>query len=49
MLVALNKGAAAMFVSSTYPLGIKRYSHAKVFFLLWLINMLIDHVGQNII
>ena len=32
MLVSLNKGAAAMFVSPTNPLGIEVYSYAKFAF-----------------
>jgi len=34
MLMSLNKGAAAMFVSPTNPLGIEVYSYAKFAFFL---------------
>ena len=44
MLVSLNKGAAAMFVSPTNPLGIEVYSYAKLAF------VFVDkyaHVSEN--
>ena len=48
VVVSLNKGTAAMLVSPTNPAGIELYSHANTFFpLLWLKNVLIDHLSEN--
>ena len=47
MLVFVNKGTAAMLVSTTNLPGIELYSNANVFFVLVEKNMLIDHASEN--
>ena len=47
MLVSLSIRTAAMLVSQTNPPGIELYFYVKYFLLLWLKNMLTDHVSEN--
>ena len=45
--MSLSIRTAAMLVSQTNPPGIELYFSVKYFLLLWLKNMLTDHVSEN--